>query len=204
MELVEGFAEVETVGPGEDALSELERLDRIVAADVRGRRAATIFFLRGRANNFTGRSSIRSPSPARHRFTARPASIWRGIGNHVTQLEQTLRERLHTVESPAVSSLSWKRPPFRSLSPREKIRYYYLSVVRRAEEKGIERKPNETPSEYAADLKKELPQADGEVDAITNAFLKARYSPQPMTGDDIGPVKETWNRIKFAIRKRRT
>jgi hypothetical protein len=166
--------------------------------------AATIFFLRGRGINITGSSFIRSLSHAWLRFKAWLASIWRGMGKPLKQLEQPTRHRLQTVESPAVSSLSWKRPPFRSLSPREKIRYYYLSVVRRAEEKGIERKPNETPSEYAADLKKELPQADGEVDAITNAFLKARYSPQPMTGDDIGPVKETWNRIKFAIRKRRT
>jgi hypothetical protein len=76
--------------------------------------------------------------------------------------------------------------------------------VRRAEEKGVERGKSETPSEYAADLKEEWPEADGEVEAITDAFLRARYSPQDMTGKDLGPLKEIWNRIKSAFRKRKS
>lgn len=166
--------------------------------------AAVIFFLRGRGVPITGGLFTTFLSKSWLRFSSWFRSLWRGLGQQVQHLEQSIRERLQLVEKPTGSVLSLGRPPFRSLSPREKIRYYYLSVVRRAEEKGIERGKSETPSEFAADLKEEWPEADGEVEAITEAFLRARYSPQQMSGKDLGLVKETWNRIKTTIRKRRS
>jgi hypothetical protein len=166
--------------------------------------AAVIFFLRGRGVSLTGRSFPTLLYTAWLRFSAWLLSLWTGVSQQVQQLEQSIRERLQMTQAPKTGQLSWGRPPFRSLSPRQKIRYYYLSVLRRAQEKGIERGSSETPSEFAAELKQEWPEADSEVEAITNAFLKARYSPQPMTGEDIGPVKETLNRIKSTIRKRRS
>ena len=166
--------------------------------------AAVVFFLRGRGVTLTGSSFATFFSNGWLRLRTWFLSLWRGLGKQVQQLEQSIRERLQMTEKPAVGVFVLNRPSFRSLSPREKIRYYYLSVVRRAEDKGIERGKSETPSEFAADLKEEWPEADVEVEAITDAFVKARYSPQPMTGEDLGPVKETWNRIKSTIRRRRS
>ena len=166
--------------------------------------AAVVFFLRGRGVPITGNTITSVLSTSWQRFRAWLLSLWRGIGKQAQRLEQSIRERLQMADSSPTGQLSWGRPSFRSLSPRQKIRYYYLSVLRRAEDRGIERGTSETPSEFAADLIEEWPEADDEVEAITNAFLKARYSPQPMTGEDIGPVKETWNRIKSAIRKRKS
>ncbi len=166
--------------------------------------AAVIFFLRGRGVPITSSAITKLFSTSWQRFRTWLISIWQGVGKQVQQIEQTIRERLQIADKTAAGQLSWGRPPFRSLSPRQKIRYYYLSILRRAEDRGIERGTSETPSEFVADLVEEWPEADDEVEAITDAFLKARYSPQPITGDDIGPVKETWNRIKTAIRKRRS
>lgn len=166
--------------------------------------AAVIFFLRGRGVPITGSSFTTFLANTWQRLSNWFRSLWHGLGKQIQHIEQSIRERLQLVENPAGGVFSLGRPPFRSLSPREKIRYYYLSVVRRAEEKGVERGKSETPSEFAADLKEEWPEADGEVEAITDAFLRARYSPQQMTGKDLGPVKETWNRIKSAIRKRKS
>ena len=166
--------------------------------------AAVIFFLRGRGVPITGGFFTTFLSNIWLRLSGWFRFLWGGLGKQVQQFEQSIRERLQLIEKPAGGVFSLGRPPFRSLSPREKIRYYYLSVVRRAEEKGVERGKSETPSEYAADLKEEWPEADGEVEAITDAFLRARYSPQDMTGKDLGPVKEIWNRIKSAFRKRKS
>lgn len=166
--------------------------------------AALLFFLRGRGVSVSGGKVTTFLSDAWLRLRAWFLSLWRDLRQQVQQLEKTIRERLQTAENPAAGFISFNRPGFRSLSPREKVRYYYLSVVRRAEEKGVERGKSETPSEFAADLIREWPEADSEVEALTDAFVKARYSPQPMTGDDLGPVKELWNRIKFAIRRRKS
>ncbi|HYN87847.1 MAG TPA: hypothetical protein VER55_04930, partial [Ardenticatenaceae bacterium] len=50
----------------------------------------------------------------------------------------------------------WPRLRLRGLPPREQIRYFYLSHVRRAAELGRPRRQDQTPSEYAADLTPEL------------------------------------------------
>jgi hypothetical protein len=166
--------------------------------------AAVVFFLRGRGVPLTGSKAANFLAGIWLRVRGWLLSFWQGLGRQARQLEQAIRERLQTAESPAAGVFSTNRPLFRSLSPRQKIRYYYLSVVRRAGERGVRRGKSETPAEFAADLIKEWPEADVEVEAITEAFVKARYSPQTMTGEDLGPVKEIWNRIKAAIRKRRS
>lgn len=166
--------------------------------------AAVIFFLRGRGVTLSGSSAANFFSTTWLRLTSWFRSLWTGLEKQVQSIEQTIRERLQMVENPSGGFFSINRPSFRSLSPREKVRYYYLSVIRRAEEKGVERGKSETPSEFAADLKQEWPEADKEVETLTDAFLKARYSPLPMSGEDLGPVKETWNQIKSMIRKRKS
>jgi hypothetical protein len=165
--------------------------------------AAVIFFLRGRGIPLTGSYFLHLFSNFWRRFQHWLGGLWQQLGKQVRQLELSFRERLQLAGRPGNSGLSRQGLRFNSLSPAEKIRYYYLSIVYRAEEKGVERAKSETPIEYAADLKEEWPEADSDVEALTEAFLKARYSAQPMSGEDIGPVKETWNRVKSTLRKRK-
>jgi hypothetical protein len=90
-----------------------------------------------------------------------------------------------------------------ALSPRNKIRYFYLSTVRRAGQRGVERRKNHTPLEYSDDLKENWPHSDGDLDSLTAAFLRARYNPKEIKEEEIEPVKRIWKRIKPALRERK-
>jgi hypothetical protein len=90
-----------------------------------------------------------------------------------------------------------------SLSPRERIWYFYLSTVKRAAEKGVVRGKAETPLEFSADLKAEWPEAEEDLDALTDAFLAARYSRREPGEEDVNPVKKRWRQVKSSLRRRR-
>jgi hypothetical protein len=96
----------------------------------------------------------------------------------------------------------WRLIRLSALSPRDQIRYFYLSVVRRAGDQGIQRRSSETPLEYVQDLKKKWPEAEGDLDELTGAFVKARYSPRPIEREEINPIKTRWKRIRSRLRRR--
>lgn len=95
----------------------------------------------------------------------------------------------------------WRFIRISSLSPREQIRYFYLSTVRRAGDQGIKRQPSETPLEFADDLRRNWPEAEEGVQNLTTAFLKARYSDQSFSEEDLPPVKETWKAVRKELRR---
>lgn len=94
----------------------------------------------------------------------------------------------------------WRFLRINALSPRDQVRYFYLSTVRRAEETGVERRQDETPLEYARDLKGRFPDAEEDVDALTQAFVRARYSNESFESDDVSPIKARWKRFKARLR----
>ncbi len=103
-------------------------------------------------------------------------------------------------------SAEGRRPPWRyislsSLNPRQLILYFYLSIVRRAEERGIARRPWQTPYEYSAQLRVELPERESDVAELTEAFVVARYSPRPVTSEEASLVKRSWKRVRSALRR---
>ena len=98
------------------------------------------------------------------------------------------------------------RPPWgyislSSLSPRQLILYFYLSIVRRAGERGIARRPWQTPYEYSERLRAELPKRESDVDELTESFVIARYSPRPVAVEEASLVKRTWKRLRGALRR---
>jgi hypothetical protein len=133
---------------------------------------------------------------------------WAWLRGRARAARRTLRARLQTDRLTQASDrpTNYSHPRFfrlGALSPREQIRYYYLAVVRRAGERGVSRLDSETPLEFVEDLKNTWPESEGDFDEITNAFLEARYSPQPITGEDVNPIKERWKRLKAELRARR-
>ena len=129
--------------------------------------------------------------------------MWLRLRRRARVARYTLRERLRGSVAPGNAAplgpgLRLSRP--RPLSPREQIRYYYLSIVHRAGERGVPRAENETPLEYARDLKEQWPEAEPELDELTQAFVEARYSPQPIDRSAVGRVKEEWQRIRERLR----
>ncbi|MFZ1400928.1 MAG: DUF4129 domain-containing protein, partial [Candidatus Promineifilaceae bacterium] len=128
---------------------------------------------------------------------------WREAGSQVQDWQQAVRTRLQ--RQPKESEEN--KPPWRfirlnALSPREQIRYFYLSTVKRASDKGVPRQQAETPLEFAEDLKQQWPDAEEDVDALTDAFLAARYGRSPIDAEDVNPVKKRWRQVKSSLRRK--
>jgi hypothetical protein len=87
-----------------------------------------------------------------------------------------------------------------ALSPRERTLYYYLSVLRRAGQRGFRRKDSQTPYEYDATLEPHLPQAQQEMGLLTEDFVKARYSPHPIDREKEKEVRTRWKEVRAAVR----
>jgi hypothetical protein len=90
----------------------------------------------------------------------------------------------------------------RRLSPRDLVRYFYLSALRRAAQAGQPRRPAQTPYEYRADLDGAFPELEPDLSGLTEAFIVARYSPQPVQPQEAQAVKPLWRRIKEALQRR--
>jgi Domain of unknown function (DUF4129) len=87
-----------------------------------------------------------------------------------------------------------------SLTPRDRVRYFYLRMVRRAAERGLVRRPHETPSEFARQLEGQWPDAEDDVEALTTAFLAARYDHRPIPPAAAQGAQAVWRRVMRALR----
>ena len=90
----------------------------------------------------------------------------------------------------------------RTLQPRQRVYFYYLAMVRRSDEQGLGREPSQTPSEYAVQLEQALPDASEDIDSITAAFVRARYSRRAVDANEANFVRATWERIRGTLRNR--
>lgn len=161
---------------------------------------ALIFFLQDRGYRLEA-SALRRWW---YRFRAWLRSFWRGASRQATTLTRAVRVRLRRgAAEEDEARRPWRFIRVNALPPREQVRFFYLSTVRRAGDKGVERAPGETPSEYVHDLQENWPEAEGEIEMLTGAFLKARYSRQPFSATEVNPVKRVWKQVRAALRRRR-
>lgn len=86
------------------------------------------------------------------------------------------------------------------LSPTERVRYYFLSIVKRAGEQGLPRRGSETPYEYEAQLEEKLHEAQREMAELTDAFVEARYSRHDISEEELERITEDWKRVRAAVR----
>jgi hypothetical protein len=87
-----------------------------------------------------------------------------------------------------------------ALSPRERVLYYYLSILRRAGRQGFPRYRSQTPHEYDAALEPHLPEAQQEMTLLTQAFVEARYSQHAVNRQQEKRVRADWQQVKAALR----
>lgn len=132
-------------------------------------------------------------------------AVWQGTRHQVQDWQQAVRSRLQREpkEEMSANQPPWRFTRLNALSPREQIRYFYLSTVKRAANKGVSRQEAETPLEFAQDLKESWPETKEDVDALTEAFLEARYGRQPIEKSAVNPVKKQWRQIKSSLRRQR-
>lgn len=112
---------------------------------------------------------------------------------------ERLAEALRRGESSGLPG--WLR--LRGLDPDRQIRYYYLSLLHRAEEAGMPRQQAETPLHYAPRLAERL-EADDEnrhgIEELTEAFVQVRYAGEHVGPDRVGHVKQVWQRLRRLLR----
>lgn len=162
--------------------------------------AAALFFLRERGYRIdTGRLSG---------YWASAIAWLRQTGSRLAGRLRAAGRNLQSRRAAAAPPppLDVPRPRFRSLrglSPREQVRFYYLSLVRRAGERGVDRKGSATPLEYTRDLRQAWPESEDDFEELTQSFLAARYSPQPIDKRQALTVRERWNRVRNRLRGRK-
>lgn len=136
--------------------------------------------------------------------------VWaalRGWGRQARTLAHRLPRSLPGRHIPIRSQTAM--PPWRfvrvaGLSPREQVRYFYLSALHHAADAGLRRAPTQTPQEFMAELQRAWPEGEDDVQALTRAFEAARYDASPVEPDHAGVVKSIWQRVKRTVHRPRT
>lgn len=128
---------------------------------------------------------------------------WRGLNRGVMSVVAAGMERLRARrQSQGVARPGRFLNP-RRLSPRQRVYFFFLAMIRRGGERGLNRKGSQTPYEYAEALEEALPEVDQEVASLTEAFVTARYSRGTVDEDQAGLVRHYWDRIRGALRSLR-
>ena len=130
--------------------------------------------------------------------------LWAALRHRVSGLMVSVR-----VSSPA----AWLRDRLRraapgqpfsyfrlgAASPREQVLFYYLSLLRRAGERGFGRRPPQSPREYEPVLEEKLPTAAPELQALTAAFEETRYSAHLVSPERAQAIRALWQRVRAAL-----
>ena len=144
--------------------------------------------------------NLRVTRVARHWWGAFFAWLARLLG----AVQEHVRAR-PSIPRPAVADgrnrLRWLR--IGNLSPRDQVRFAYLSMVRRAEESGIRRHRADTPYEYASHLEPRISDAQQEVDALTGLFVQARYSDAAISVGEAERAQSASRRVRSELRQRK-
>lgn len=145
----------------------------------------------------------------RRKLTLLLAGLWAYLqswGQGMQTLAKSLQLSLPGRRGPTADE-SMRRPwrfiRVAGLSPRDQVRYFYLSTLRRASDQGIVRQPAQTPQEFMQDLEQSWPETEVDLAALTAAFVVARYDVAEISSDKAQEVKSVWERIKRALRGKR-
>jgi hypothetical protein len=88
----------------------------------------------------------------------------------------------------------------RKLGPRQRVFFFYQAFLRRSGESGLPRSLSQTPLEFASRLDRALPEAEPDIEALTGAFIEARYTPRPVEPEKASRAKEVWEHLRKALR----
>jgi hypothetical protein len=79
------------------------------------------------------------------------------------------------------------------------IRAVYRELLRLGASLGIARRPSETPYEYRPRLTERLPGGRPEIDALTEAYVRVRYTPENPTESEIAAAHEALARVRNTV-----
>jgi hypothetical protein len=103
--------------------------------------------------------------------------------------------------SAARRARAWALGALPGRDPRRIVLALYALMAARAAERGLERRTGQTALEYGSKLREGLPDVSPDVDGLTQAFLRARYSRQEIRDEDAGLARRSWSRIRGRLRR---
>jgi len=128
----------------------------------------------------------------------------RGFNLAVTAAVGAGVQRLRAFITRSSPQEAWNFINLRRLTPRQRVLFFYLALIRRGGESGLTRKPFQTPYEYARFLDKSLPEVSESVDSMTESFMEARYSKHTVEADQATSVQSYWERVRRALHELRS
>ena len=78
------------------------------------------------------------------------------------------------------------------------IRAVYRELLRLGVSLGIARRPSETPYEYRPRLAERLPEDRWDIDSLTEAYVRVRYTPESPSPADVESARDALDRIRSA------
>jgi hypothetical protein len=124
---------------------------------------------------------------------------WRDTRSWAQQAATVVQERLRRPNVGLRPPRRWMS--LRRLPPRELVRYFYRSTLRRAAENGLPRRSSQTPYEYRDLLAQRLPDAAPDIGALTEAFVEAEYSPRAIDQEHAQQARRPWERLRQRLRE---
>jgi hypothetical protein len=125
-------------------------------------------------------------------------AFWRDTRSLAGAVVERARDALRRDTPPRAARLPGLR--LRRLAPRELVRYFYRSTLRRAAASGLGRRSNQTPYEYGAALGEQLPEARQDIVELTESFVQAEYSPRPIEAEQAQQARRPWERMRQRLR----
>jgi hypothetical protein len=130
--------------------------------------------------------------------------MWDGLAAGARRATRRLaRLRLWPRRTAKSEEQAFRYLSLRRLSPRDKVRYFYLSTLKRSAQQGMRRPAASTPLEFERLLANRLPEATDELHALTQAFIEARYTAHSITREDAGGAQAVWRRVRRLLTLRR-
>ena len=72
--------------------------------------------------------------------------------------------------------------------------------MRLASERGLDRRPAQTPYQYEQRLTGAVPEIDQDLHGLTDAFVEARYSPHRLDEPEAQRANSLWEHIQSVLR----
>jgi hypothetical protein len=126
-------------------------------------------------------------------------TLLQGASQQITTVFKQARIRLFPELTKNAFSQVQRWFNFRQLNPRQQVVFYYLRLVDRGGEHGIQRRIDQTPYQYAETLQSNLPEVEDDIAGITESFIEARYSRHDIDQDQPTLVQRFWRNITRSL-----
>lgn len=144
----------------------------------------------------------------RDAFAILVAWVWRAAGSLAPRRRRRARARAKRrgPQQESTADLDFHelgRRALGRLAPRQLLIYFYLSMLAWAAKLGWGRQDSDTAYEASTQLARHLPQQREPIASLTEAFVRARYSPATVNSDEAALLRQPWDRVRGVLQQRR-